>query len=103
MHKLITVLLVIVGTIHILPVSGVIGGSRLAGLLNGMSFDQPNLAILMQHRAMLFGLLGVFIVYSAFHPAYQSLALIAGLVGVGSFLLLAMLVGGYNGALGRVG
>lgn len=57
MQKLITVLLIIVGTIHILPLSGVVGGARLASLY-GMSFDEPNLAILMQHRAVLFGLLG---------------------------------------------
>jgi hypothetical protein len=101
MQKLITVLLIIVGTIHVLPLSGALGGRRLANLY-GMSFDEPNLAILMQHRAVLFGLLGVFIVYSAFHPAYQPLALIAGLVSVVSFLLVAVLVGGYNGAIARV-
>jgi hypothetical protein len=101
MQKLITVLLIIVGTIHILPLSGVIGGARLASLY-GMSFDEPNLAILMQHRAVLFGLLGVFIVYSAFNPPYQTLALIFGLVSVGSFLVIAVFVGGYNGAISRV-
>ncbi len=101
MQKLITVLLIIVGTIHVLPLSGALGGNRLASLY-GMSFDEPNLAILMQHRAVLFGLRGIFIVYSAFHPAYQPLALIAGLVSVGSFLLLAVFVGGYNGAIARV-
>jgi hypothetical protein len=101
MQKLITVLLIIVGTIHVMPLSGVVGGARLAGLY-GMPFDEPNLAILMQHRAVLFGLLGVFIVYSAFHPEYQALALIVGLVSVGSFLLLAWFVGSCNESLARV-
>ncbi|MGA7812323.1 phosphopantetheine adenylyltransferase [Caballeronia sp.] len=101
MHKLITILLVVVGVIHVLPVVGAVGGARLAALY-GMSFDEPDLAILMRHRAVLFGLLGVFIVYSAFHPEQQPLALVAGLVSAGSFLWIAWCVGGYNPAIARV-
>jgi hypothetical protein len=101
MHKLITILLLVVGVIHVLPVAGAVGGPRLAALY-GISFDEPNLAILMRHRAVLFGMLGVFIVYSAFHPEQQPLALIAGLVSVGSFLWVAWCVGDYNPAIARV-
>ena len=46
--------------------------------LYGIPIDEPNLAILMRHRAVLFGLLGVFMLIAAFRPLYQPLALIAG-------------------------
>ena len=94
-------MLVIVGLIHILPVSGALGSERLAALY-GLSFDEPNIAILMRHRAILFGLLGLFLVLAAFRPAFQTAALIGGFVSVVSFLYLAWSTGNYNSQVGRV-
>lgn len=101
MHKLISVLLAIAAIIHLLPLSGVLGSDRLAALY-GMSFDDPNLLIMMRHRAVLFGLLGLFLLYAAFNPALQPIAFALGLASAASFLVLAWSVGGYNAALGRV-
>lgn len=101
MEKVIAGALILVGVIHLLPVSGVISAQRLTALY-GVSFDDPNLVILMRHRAVLFGLLGLFLVYAAFQPALQSLALIAGFVSVLSFMIIAWSVGGYNDAIQKV-
>ena len=101
MHRLIAAMLVVVGVIHLLPLSGVLGPERLSALY-GLSFAEPNIAILMRHRAVLFGLLGLFIIYAAFRAALQPLAVFAGLVSVGSFLWLSWSVEGYNELLGRV-
>jgi hypothetical protein len=101
MHRFITAMLLVVGIIHLLPLAGVIGSERLAALY-GISFAEPNLAILMRHRAVLFGLLGLFIVYAAFRTTLQPLAFLAGFVSVVSFLGLAGSVGGYNALVGRV-
>ncbi len=87
--------LVIVGVIHLLPLSGVTGSARLATLY-GIPFDEPNLAILMRHRAILFGLLGLFLIYAAFRPSLQVLAFFAGFASVTSFLWLAYSTGQYN-------
>jgi hypothetical protein len=94
-------MLLVVGVIHLLPLSGVLGAERLASLY-GLSFDEPNLAILMRHRAVLFGLLGLFLVVAAFRPQLQGIALVAGFASVLSFLYLAWSVGGYNQELRRV-
>jgi len=51
---------------------------------------------------VLFGLLGVFLLYAAFRPAYQVAAFVAGFVSVLSFLYLAWSTGGYNAQLSRV-
>ena len=64
MNKLITILLLVVGIIHLMPLLGVLGGDRLNSLY-GLSLDEPNLQILMRHRAVLFGLLGALLVAAA--------------------------------------
>jgi hypothetical protein len=101
MRYLVSAMLVIVAIIHLLPLSGVIGSERLVSLY-GISFGEPNIAILMRHRAVLFGLLGLFILFAAFAPRFQVAAFVIGFVSVVSFLWLASSVGGYNAAIGRV-
>jgi hypothetical protein len=94
-------MLLVAGIIHILPLSGVLSAARLFDLY-GISFEDPNLEILMRHRAVLFGLLGIFLLSSAFLPSLQLAALITGFVSVVSFLYLAYSVGGYNDQVNRI-
>lgn len=101
MRYLPSAMLVVVAVIHLLPLSGVLSAARLTALY-GIPFDEPNLAILMRHRAVLFGLLGAFLLFAAVRPAYQVGAFVAGFVSVVSFLCLAWSVGAYNAQLGRV-
>ena len=101
MRYLVSAMLIVVAVIHLLPLSGVIGGERLNSLY-GIPIDEPNLVILMRHRAVLFGLLGAFLLYAAFRPAYQIIAIVAGFVSVVSFIFLAWSVGSYNAHIGRV-
>ncbi len=101
MRYLVSAMLGVVGVIHMLPLSGVLSAERLATLY-GISFSEPNLSILMRHRAVLFGLLGLFLVFAAFRPSLQPAAFIGGFVSVVSFLALARSVGGYSAQLGRV-
>ena len=63
MRHLISAMLLVVAAIHLLPVTGVLGGDKLTALY-GLRFNDPNLFILMRHRAVLFGLLGLFMALS---------------------------------------
>ena len=101
MRFIVPAMLLAVGIIHILPLSGVLSAARLFDLY-GITFDDPNLEILMRHRAVLFGLLGIFLISSAFLPNLQLAALITGFVSVVSFLYLAYSVGGYNDQVNRI-
>lgn len=101
MRHLISAMLLIVGIIHLLPLSGVFGGVKLYQLY-GLPLDETNIAILMRHRAVLFGILGLFFVFAAFKPSYQPLAFIAGFASAVSFLLLARSTGQYNAQIARV-
>ena len=100
-RHLIPAALIVAGLIHLLPLSGVLGSERLATLY-GLSFSDPNLAILMRHRAVLFGLLGVLLILAAFRPMLRTLAFLAGLTSVVSFLWIAATVGHYNEQVTRI-
>ena len=101
MQKLNAILLILVGIIHLLPLSGVLGANKLAALY-AIDVSDPNLAILLQHRAVLFGLLGCFLIYAAFNHEVKRLAIIAGFISVVSFLIIAWMHGDYNAAIRKV-
>ena len=101
MRYLVSAMLVVVAIIHLLPLSGLLGTERLTALY-GITVDEPNLAILMRHRAVLFGLLGLFFLIAAFRPGLQGIAFAGGFASVLSFLYLAWSVGNYNPQVGRV-
>jgi hypothetical protein len=94
-------MLVAVAIIHLLPLSGVLGASRLKTLYR-LTFTDPSLLVLMQHRAVLFGMLGLGLLVAAFHPPSQAFAFVAGFVSVASFLVIAWSVDDYNRAIQRV-
>lgn len=93
--------LALAGVIHLLPLPGALGAGQLTRLY-GVAADDPNAVILLQHRAVLFGLLGVMLIAAAFRPEFRAVALVAGLVSTVSFLVIAWGVGGYNAQVARV-
>lgn len=101
MRYILSAMLTVVGIIHLLPLSGVLSVSRLQALY-GVTITDPNLEILMRHRAVLFGILGAFQIYAAFRPVLQLAALIAGTISVISFLVITGMVGGYSVGIARV-
>jgi hypothetical protein len=101
MRHFIAATLVVGAMIHLLPLAGVLGAGRLQALY-GIAVEEPNLEILLRHRAVLFGVLGVFLLTAAFKPTLQSSAFAAALCSVGAFLAIAALVGSYNALLARV-
>lgn len=101
MRILIGLMLAIVGIIHLLPVAGVLGASNLNSLY-GITLDEPNLTILMRHRAALFGILGLFLIYSAFKYKLHWIGLLAGLLSVLSFLFISFEHQPANAAIQRV-
>ncbi len=101
MRTFVTIVLLLVALIHALPLLGVLGADRLSALY-GIAVSEPNLEILLRHRAVLFGLVSALLAHAAFKPGLHRLALTGGLVSVGSFLALTMMVGPPNPALQTV-
>ena len=93
--------LAIVGIIHLLPITGVAGAERLTALY-GIALADPDLVLLLRHRAVLFGILGSYVLIAAFVPALQLSALVMALVSVVSFLALALSGDAVSPGIGRI-
>ena len=100
-QSLSTTLIFLAGLVNLLPVSGVLSANRLQALY-GVSLEDPNLLILMRHRAILFGIVGGLLVASAFRSPLRPVGLAVGLTSMISFVLIAWLVGNHNAELGRI-
>ncbi|HYF61758.1 MAG TPA: hypothetical protein VD886_03025 [Herpetosiphonaceae bacterium] len=90
MRIAISALLTVVGIINALPLVGSVSAARLSGLY-GVGWSDPTTILLLRHRAVLFGIIGGFILYAAFKPALQPPAMLAAAISMGSFLLFAAL------------
>jgi hypothetical protein len=93
--------LALVALLHALPLAGVLGAAQLSALY-GVDASDPALELLLRHRAVLFGLLAAFLAWAAWQPALRGLGLIAGLVSVASFLVLALPAGALPPSLATV-
>jgi hypothetical protein len=95
------VVILFVGLLNLLPVSGVLSSSRLESLY-GVVLRDANVIVLMRHRAVLFGVVGGLLVLSAFRSPLRPVGYAVGFVSMLSFVLIAWLVGGTNHELQRV-
>lgn len=101
MNLIISISLMIVAIIHILPLFGAQGNNAL-NKMYGLVIEESNLSILMRHRAILFGIVAMILIYAIFFPMYRPMAILIGFVSVISFLILAWSIGGINDPLKRV-
>jgi len=95
MRHVSTILFLVAALINFGPVVGVLSPDRMVALY-GVSLDDPNLEILMRHRAALFGIVGGFMLTAAFHWPFRAVAYAMGFVSMIVFLFVAWLVGDYG-------
>lgn len=91
--------LIIAGLINLAPVIGALSAQRLEALYGLPVAGQPDLEILLRHRAVLFGLLGAAMLYGAFDHAWFWPVLGAGLISMLAYAALSVSIGGYNASL----
>lgn len=101
MRAFATTLFLAVAIVNLLPAIGAFSTSRLE-VLYGVTVPDPNLAILLRHRAVFFAIVGGLLAIAALYPPLRPIALAAGLVSMLSFVAVARLVGEYNAQLRRV-
>jgi len=101
MHRIVAVILVAVGLLHLYPAVGVFGPGRLQALYDIGSQDADTL-LLLRHRAVLFALLGIALISGGVHVPWRWPALIAGLVSTLSFVILAFPLSDNSAAVTRV-
>ncbi|MEX0840456.1 MAG: hypothetical protein WD034_13075 [Parvibaculum sp.] len=86
------VIFVLVGLLNAYPAVGMLGAKQLRGLY-GLEFADANLLTLMQHRAVMLGLIGLFLIVAAFRRELQPAAFILGFASMLSFVVFARLQG----------
>lgn len=101
MNRFVGAVLWLAGALHLLPALGLLGGDRLMALY-GVAIADPALLLLMQHRALMFGLLGVLMVAGGFVPALRTVMVAVALASTLGFSLLARSGGATTPALQRV-
>ncbi|MBD8527348.1 phosphopantetheine adenylyltransferase [Pseudomarimonas arenosa] len=79
--------LLVAALIHLAPLAAVAGASMLSRMY-GVVTEDPSLLLLLQHRALLFGLLGSLSLAAMWRVELRSPALLAALVSMSGFLLL---------------
>ena len=98
---LISVFLVIVGLINFVPIVGLLSRLGMEKAYD-VRIASKDMEILMRHRALLFGILGGFVIYAAFYPAYHVAAMVMAGMSMVGFVVLVVLVGGYNSSIFKV-
>lgn len=104
LDRVATALLLLVGAVNLLPGFIAFAPSRITTAY-GVSVDGPDsadLTVLLRHRAVLLGLVGLSMIFAAFVPSLRIPAVTAAAISMGSFLLLAYSTSGLNSATMRV-
>ena len=101
MELAISLALVISGLINFLPIMGIFGSEKLDSLY-GITIKDADLLILMRHRAILFGLIGTFMLASTWVKDWQIPAISIGLVSMLSFVGISQSSGTSNVSIKRI-
>lgn len=101
MSKAITFCLIIVGLINFLPILG-IGSALQIEQAYAVIIESNDVEILLRHRALLFGIIGGFVVISAFKEHYQKPAMVMAAISMAGFIATVLTVGGYNDSINKI-
>ncbi|WP_420467625.1 phosphopantetheine adenylyltransferase [Panacagrimonas sp.] len=81
--------LLAVGIVHLVPMIGVLSAAYLHRLYGVSANSDATTVLLLRHRAVLFGLLGVLLCLAAFRPHWHFGGALVGLASMLSFVGLA--------------
>jgi hypothetical protein len=99
--RVVAAALLATGVIHLIPSIGLVGGTVLERLY-GVEVTDSVTELLLRHRAVLFGLLGLGLVVAAFRQHWQPVGLVAGLASTVSFIALALATSSQTPQITRV-
>jgi hypothetical protein len=92
MELLFRITLFVAGVINLLPSLLAFLPEKIAKSY-GIEIPNANYELLLRHRAILFGIIGGLMIYSALVKKHYELSTIAGLVSMTSFIILYFIIG----------
>lgn len=92
MELLFRIILFVAGVINLLPSLLAFLPEKIAKSY-GIEIPNVNYELLLRHRAILFGIIGGLMIYSAIVKKHYELSTIAGLVSMTSFIILYFFIG----------
>ena len=99
--KIAAVILFIVGTINLLPMIVFFDATKTARLY-GLPIEGESLTILMRHRAVLLGLVGLALIAAAIKPEFRVLAIALALISKLAFIFLTFTASDYTAEIRQV-
>jgi hypothetical protein len=97
----VAVCLVVVAVVHLLPVVGVAGPRQLDDLY-GIGSVSGDVEVLLRHRAVLLGLVGLILLAAVWARSLRLTATAVGIASTASFIVVAMLDGTSTHEIRRV-
>jgi heme A synthase len=92
MENIYRIALFLAGIINILPAFLAFIPDKISKSY-GIELPNENYELLLRHRAILFGIIGGLMIYSAIAKKYYTIATSVGLISMVSFILLFFLIG----------
>ena len=92
MENIYRIALFLAGMINLLPAFLAFIPDRISKSY-GIQLPNENYELLLRHRAILFGIIGGLMIYSAIAKKYYTIATTVGLISMVSFILLYFLIG----------
>jgi hypothetical protein len=99
--KIAAIILFIVGVINLLPMIVFFDATKTAKLY-GLPIEGESLMILMRHRAVLLGLVGLALITAAIKPEFRVLAILLALISKFAFIFLTFTHSNYTDEVRQV-
>lgn len=101
LDKFASIILFIVGIINILPIIVFFDSSKTAKLY-GVPIEGESLIILMRHRGVLLGLVGLTLIFAVFKPEFRIFAIAIALISKLAFIFLTFTAPDYTSQIRQV-
>ena len=101
LDKIASIILVIVGIINLLPLIVFFDSTKTVKLY-GIPIEGESLIILMRHRGVLLGLVGVALIAAAIKPEFRIFAITAALISKLAFVFLTFTASNYTAEIRQV-
>jgi uncharacterized membrane protein YoaK (UPF0700 family) len=101
MELIFRISLFLVGVINFVPTSLAFFPNKIKDSY-GIEVTNPNLELSLRHRAVLLGIVGGLMIFSAISKKYYDLSVVLCSVSMLSFIILYFMIGGINNELKKV-